>query len=361
MARVTEKFEINFETGSCEETLRQKTAYIAERMRSIKNPYTGNKKKLVVDIFTAIEKHGYKFASMLDLFCGSASVSIAAKHLGKKVYSNDLMKFAYYHAKAFVENQGTWLSVSDMTWLRNNRLPSCGSFVRDNYAERFTPEEALLLDSYRANIVNRWPVDSVQFAVAMLQLLHYVMENCFIGGRLNKGQVLADRDHRLNHSRNQGVAMSLLSIPHYCFDIDSPVSGHKSFNRDAIELLSSGDANNVDLCYIDPPYGAEQSNYFIMYRFFEEYIAGQKVEPNENTSKFVSTSNYDSHFEQLLDAARNIPTLVFSYNDSSWSSIEDIEKIIKRFRQKVIVENVEYPYKYRDQKSSAKEYIVLVN
>lgn len=362
MKRQSSHSEIDFTTGDCVDTMQQKLTYITERMRSIHNPYTGNKKKLVVNIFKTIEKYGCKFDSFLDLFSGSAAVSIAAKYLGKKVFSNDLMTFAYLHAVAFVKNNDKWLTENDMNYLLNNNPSGVEDLVRTHYKERFTQREAEILDRYRENICFlRFPGDKIIVALAFLQILHYVMDRCFLGGRLNKGQVLADLKHRMNHSKNKNheKEMNFEMIPRYEFRMDVSPRDHHCFNEDAISLLRSGKVDGIDLGYIDPPYGKDQSDYFSMYQFFEHYVVGSKPSSDSHAKKFVSTSNYSAHFEELLDALSKIPVLVFSYNNSSWSNVDEIVGMIRRFRKTIDVEKVEYPYKYREHREPAKEYIIV--
>ena len=132
-------------------------------------------------------------------------------------------------------------------------------------------------------------------------------------------------------------------------------------NEDAIGLLAGFDKMGVvhDLAYIDPPYGGNQSDYAAMYRFFNEYITLKHEDDDVNASRFIKTKGYDKEFDDLLDALKKIPCLVFSYNDSSWCKIEGIVSAVKRFRGDVVVEKVDYSYGYRDQSNPAQEYIIL--
>jgi hypothetical protein len=270
------------------------------------------------------------------------------------------MTFAYFHGIAFVQNNHVWMSEKEMNWLLDDKPLSIGNLVQKHYDKRFSPREAETLDRYRENIKEKFCGDLVKTALAFLQVLHYVMDRCFLGGRLNNGQVLADLQHRIGHSRNRGndKEMNFKKIPIYNLQMDVQDRNHLCFNEDAIGLLRSGKADGVDLCYIDPPYGSDQSDYTHMYEFFERYIRGD-YDFQGNDKKFVATSEYSTHFLELLDAASKIPVLVFSYNDSSWSKVDEIVGMIRRFRKKVTVEKVDYPYKYREQRKPAEEYIIL--
>lgn len=358
MAKFFERYEIDFDTGYCVETTRQKVAYIAERIRTIKNPYTGNKRKLLVDIFQSIENYGVKYDTFLDLFSGSACVSIAAKYLGKKVISNDLMNFAKLHAEIFVLDHNDWFTIQEMKNLRKHEPNTFGTLVRDYYGDRFTVLETICLDQYRKSIDELYT--GIHCKIALVQILHYVMTNCFLGGRLNHGQVLADREHRLKHIKNKGYTMTFKKIPRYEFNIDIEPMDHKCYSMDAIDLLVSSKSDNIDLCYIDPPYGGQQSDYYYMYMFFEDYIRGYvNTDPDENYQKFVSTKNYYEHFSKLLEAAKKIPVLVLSYNESSWGKIENILSVIQKIGRKINVQEIKYSYKYRGTDNPGKEYIII--
>lgn len=128
-------------------------------------PYTGNKKKLITSIHSAIIKHQLKFKTVLDAFSGSATVSFLFKMLGKKVLANDLLTCSYLNAVAFVENPGIKLSDEEKEYLLHNQNSNKGTFVEDNYLgsayrksdqtgrfNKFTLKECKYLDNFRANI-----------------------------------------------------------------------------------------------------------------------------------------------------------------------------------------------------------------
>ena len=74
MKRVVDRGEIDHENGGvCRETVGSKCALFAEKLRMIRNPYTGNKRKLLVNLFTTIESYGKKYNTFLDLFTGRGS------------------------------------------------------------------------------------------------------------------------------------------------------------------------------------------------------------------------------------------------------------------------------------------------
>lgn len=358
--RQVDKTEINFETGKSEATLDTRLSCIKSKQRVLKNPYTGNKRKLIPHIFKFLDDNDIVYDRFFDLFNGSAVVGMAAKYLGCEVYANDLMKFAHVNAVSLIKGTGEPIPREDIV-----SAPVSDGLTQSYYSDRFTDEEARTLDWYRSNISKKYGDDlgDHQTALAITQVLHCVMDHCFLGGRLNHGQVLADLEHRLKHARNEGRSIDWAKIPRYDFtslyrDMKLVERNHQCFNQDAIDLISDSDCPDADLCYIDPPYGGNQSDYSKMYQYFEDYVAGEPSE-TDGSDKFVNKKSYSQHFESLLSSAEKFPSLLLSYNDSSWGGIDEITDILKRFRERVVVREVEYDYQYRSRSSSAKEYLIL--
>lgn len=353
---------IDFEnvTAYCDVT--NQRSFAQQKLYLIDNPYVGNKRKIVHDIADSLDRHDFKFDTMLDLFSGSSMVSLFFKLLGKKVISNDLLTSSYYNAIAFVENSNLFLTQPEIDFLCNNDNPNKNSFVRDNYSTRFAPREALFLDNYRANveIMDRLFTNKEQVRIAkasaIVMIEHYVMQHCFLGGRLNNGQILAKLEHRLEHDRNAGNEMSfkLTPIPHF------KGTDGLALNLDCLDALKqSGDAR---LAYIDPPYGGQQSDYAQMFSFCEEYIYGKPLGELPhiiNSKKFVSAKDYDRHFKEVLDNARHIEQWAISYNDSSWADIDTIKTTVSEFKKNITVVNIDYEYKYRKEQGGSTEYLIL--
>jgi DNA adenine methylase len=364
MSRTPDKVEIDFDGDGCSKvTISSTVSVFAEKLKSIRNPYTGNKRKLLVSLFTMLDEKGWKYDSFLDLFSGSGIVGATARHLGKKVYANDLSPYAFFNAKYLLEIDYE-LTPGDIEIL-TDKITQGNTFVQDRFSEYLSPDESLWLDRFYMNVcrLSNSPIPYLsatpQIVLALLSVTHYVMDHCFVGGRLNKGQVLAELGHRVSHQRNQGQLMSFKDI-----DWLKPfVKGPKgtATHKDAIDLLTNH-CPQVDICYIDPPYGGQQSDYASMYSFFNEYItytALDKINTSQAAKRFVEKKSYGQQFDDLLDAARNIPRLVFSYNDSSWCKVGDIVSAVRRFRPRVDVQEVKYDYNYRDKSTPGIEYIIL--
>lgn len=349
------RVEFNFDTMTTEESLSSKLSIIGEKLKVIPSPWTGNKRKIVSSIIMAFSKHNVPFDSILDLFCGSSSMGAAFRMLGSKVVANDLLLFPYYNACSFLHDYSglmTSAQIKEVFETGDNSV----RFIRDKFQERFTNSEAEKIDRFISG--SKKIQDIPKKIISSMSMLYHIMKHCYVGGRLNSGQVIAKLDHRLEHSRNDGKEMGFnleWNGIQYANNIIPDI-----YNMDANILLASIKPD-VQTAYIDPPYGGDQSDYAKMYEFFEEYLAYVfDIPRNADYGKFASKNGYYEHFEQLLGVSMYIPNLVFSYNNSSWCPIDEIVSIIKKFRSSVYVEELDYDYKYRSSlKDNSKEYIII--
>lgn len=126
---------------------------IVKKISSIPSNYVGSKRRLLNYIWDVLEKEDVKFDSVLDAFSGSAMVSLLFKTMGKKVYSNDLLTSSAITAVCLLENDNIPLTQEDIQFLCQNEPKDCGTFVLDNYKDKFfTEKECKFLDRYRANV-----------------------------------------------------------------------------------------------------------------------------------------------------------------------------------------------------------------
>jgi adenine-specific DNA methylase len=345
-----------------------------DKLYEVNLPYQGSKRGLIKEIANALEENGVKYESVLDLFSGSGIVSLYMKLSGKRVHSNDLLTSSYFNALVFVENGEITLAQAEIDFLRRNDNPNKTDFVKNRFGgKRFTQDEADFLDNYRANIDSLFPPSQpwqnrqqeIKRALCFVMMEHYVLSHCFLGGRLNSGQVLAKLDHRLNHDRNLTLApgadtMTFNLKPPILFS--GPTGRHLATNTDALVALKSLDGV-PDLLYADPPYGGAQSDYATMFQFCEEYVYQAPLDqlPHLATSKkFVDSKGYEENFRAILDASKHIGAWAISYNDSSWADLRKLEGIVKDYKKNVVAVNITHRYKYRkDREKGGTEYLLI--
>jgi adenine-specific DNA methylase len=442
------------------------------RVSKLPLPYTGNKKKILFQIYKVISNIDMEFNTIIDAFSGSSCFSMLMKLMGKRVISNDILTSSYLNSVAFVENPGIKLSDDEKSFLLNNNNPNKSTFVEDNYLggsstsrfSKFTLKECRHLDNFRANIdelcglyrqsigmsanaavIMRLPFGNVDASVDVLKhrvkqeehygklsknhdrrigiyyddklnllfskwfvkylddftsginsecapekikrasflvnLQQHILRDCMVQGRLNNGQSLAELDVRLSHPKNQSknnwdrksTEMDFHTKSGKCASGGTggaPGQGLKwwtfsdintdgscvSTNMDVIDLLRMN--IKADCIYFDPPYGGQSSDYATIYRFLEEYIYSEQLEnlPHiQSASRFSKRANYEDNFIEMLTCAKYIPIWLFSYNDSSWKSIEYIWDMIRQFKTNVKVETLNDSYRYNYRKKQGRE------
>ena len=369
--------DINFSSPGGGDSISEditRIGHIVTVLKNFKNPYIGNKRKLIPFLIETIDKHDIGYESVLDLFSGSAFCSMAFKMLNKKVISNDILTCSYLNAVAFVENIDTVLTDEDKKYLFSS-VNSPEGLIDDKYLTRLDEAEIATISGYYDKAIKKWghPVGgNIKSAIAIAYMQNYIIENCFVGGRLNSGQILATYNHRIDHPRNKGNNMFFNGSDFSYSDMrfQNPVyptdnNQHQCYNMDAIDFLSTIKPQ-VDLAYIDPPYGGSQSDYGFMYALFEEMLHGKNYKEIEEkrfgADRFIDKSNYKKNFSQLLYFSKYIPNIIISYNDTSWGTIDEIREAVEEHRSNVVIEEFDYSYNYRDKKNNdkkTKEYIIV--
>lgn len=128
---------------------------IVDKIASIPSNYVGSKRRLLVHILDVLQEEKIEFDSVFDAFSGSAMVSLLFKTMGKKVICNDLLTSSAITAVCLLENQDIPLSKNELYFLCKNVPDEYGTFVLDNYCNKFfTEKECKFLDRYKANVAS---------------------------------------------------------------------------------------------------------------------------------------------------------------------------------------------------------------
>lgn len=273
----------------------------------------------------------------------------------------------------------------------NNHDRRIGIYYDDEYNLKFNKWFKKYVSDFMKVVPKLDPKNEIKIkrASCMANLQQHILRDCFVGGRMHNGQVLSEVESRLDHQKNQlkrHLSNGNSSEMNFTTQRDKgrrPGEGLKwwsfadlqlpgkclAVNMDILTLLESGFCDNIDCAYFDPPYGGQSSDYATMYRFLEEYIYSDKLEnlPHlSGSNKFVKRKNYEPHFVQMLDRAKNIPLWMFSYNDSSWKNTDYIKQVIQKHNRSVIVEELSSNYRYlyrkrqgRGQGRTSKEYLII--
>jgi len=355
-----------------------------------RNPYMGNKKKILVDFAEILYNYDLHKVidggKVLDVFSGSAFVGYLFKHLGAAVWSNDVLASSFLNSASIIDSNGVADRVRFDSFISDETNKYEPKIYNAGYVpSRFTEYEANKLDQFRTNfekyidkpieeiireIESLTPFDNFgkeeciddnfikrsEMAQFLSSMVLYVTGKTFVGGRLNKGQVLAELEHRLRHVRNKGNTISFKNIPMVGKASFSNGLQSVSTRLDVFDLFENKKPD-VDLIYLDPPYGGEQSNYAKMYEFFEFWLGQDTL--NKGSNRFTMSKSYEENFMELLNVLPKEPSWILSYNESSWANIDRIKGCISEFRDNVHVERIHYRYNYRKVRYSGIEYVVM--
>ena len=310
--------------------------------------YMGSKYRVLPFIWSSV--NDLRFHSILDAFSGSGCVSYMFKQQGKRVVSNDFMKFAYHISKALIENQETLITGEDRKMLlAPNR--KAGSFIADTFKGLyFTNEENYFLDVVRANI--ELFDDEYKKSLALSALVRACMKRrprgifTFTGERYNDGR----RDMQIDLQQ------------HFLENIDAfnkAVFDNSSYN---LALgLDVFDLNvDVDLVYLDPPYFTPTSDndYVRRYHFVEGLVRqwkGVEIQQHTITKKFkryetpfYSRDTIYEAFEKLFEKFKK-QIIVLSYSSNSIPDKTDLVGLLKRYKKHVNVYQIEHTYSFGNQ------------
>jgi DNA adenine methylase len=334
--------------GSCSSRSKpQKLELVSERLLAHfpGTRYMGSKYRLLPFIWDCVKD--LEFSSVLDAFSGSACVSYMFKQYGKRVTSNDFLHFAYYFAKALIENQNIVLDRNDIDLLMRSN-PKAGNFIADTFRGLYFNEaENNFLDSLIENI--KLLNNPYKKALALAAISRACMKRrargifTFVGDKYNDGR----RDMRINLQQQfiENIEAFNLAV----FD-----NGKKnmSLNCDVFDL-----DKKADLVYLDPPYFTPNSDndYTRRYHFVEglvrqwqgiEILYGTKTKKfRRYDTPFISRHTAYEAFDRLFDKFKN-SIIVLSYSSNSIPNKADLTELLKKYKKYVRVHQVEYLYSF---------------
>lgn len=369
--------------------------FIIKNINTLPFSYLGNKKKLLLNIYSILKEQNIEFNSILDCCSGSGVVSLFFKLLGKKVISNDIMQYAYMQSKCLVENNSIYLTNDETNYLLLNKNNNSTNFVKQHYmsklvnknaiSSKFTDFEADFLDNFRANIedlncsykkaiafsamnavISRLPFGNLDLSFDVLRHRQKQIKNY--------GKEADTTDRRIGIYYDNNLNLDFIKwFRKYAYGRINTFIRNKGPKASIVCKSTCEDVSNIiekirliygipDCLYFDPPYGNRSSDYLTMYRFYEEYIKQKNVYNDSNfivsTKKFLK-NNHEENLTIFLKKATMIKTWLFSYSNQSWSSIENISSIMKQFKNSVEVFVLNEEYQYSGKPNKNKEYLIV--
>ncbi|MFH1191986.1 MAG: DNA adenine methylase [bacterium] len=330
--------------------------------------YQGSKYKILkwIDYYTK----DLKFNSVLDAFGGTGCVGYMFKKNGKQVFYNDSLKFNYYIGLAIIENPRTTLSDDDIDFILRKRLKiKYPTFIYDTFHDiYFTDDENKWLDVVITNIG--------QIKDKYKQMLAYyaLFQACIIKRPYNLF-------HRKNlYIRTAEVERSFGNKKTW----DTPFEEHfrKFIKEGNNAIFDNGKKNKVfhsdvfdldikaDLVYIDTPYISAKGigvNYFDFYHFLEGIVFYNQwpnlIDENSKHKKIKNGKNewcnkgeIHKAFEKLFEKFKD-SILVVSYRDDGTPAINELVKMLEKYKKLIEVKKLDY--KYVLSSGTSKEVLII--
>lgn len=323
--------------------------------------YLGSKQKLVRWII----ENSPRCDSVFDAFSGSGVVAYNFKKTGKRIICNDFLTSSYYYAKAFIENNKIRLDNEDLKKLLVSNEKK-KNYITKHFANVFyTYKECEFIDNIYANIQEFR--DPYKKALAFAALIRTCIQK-MPGGKF-RSNILKYRDksyihYRPKFSRNikDTFREFLVGYNHAVIDNEKE---NKVYNENIFDILPN---IHTDMVYFDPPYGGSGFNYERDYFFVEvltnfygkidKFNGVTKTYDNLRHSGFVNKSELHDSFLRLFERADHIPIWVISYNNRSIPEYDEFMKLIKKFRNDVVIHEKPYSYKIGNN-VGLKEYLFV--
>lgn len=336
--------------------------------------YQGSKRKILSWLHENL--NGIEFNTVLDAFGGTGAVSFLFKTMGKSVTYNDSLRFNQIIGKAIIENTEIVLSEEEIDDILNlSDVENNPTFIEDNFSDiYFTDEENRWLDKFYFKLNSKFTDDGVdQYKKA---LAYYgVFQACLTKRPYN----LFHRKNlymRLNNvKRNFGNKATWekpfpMQVRKFIIEANNSIFSNEnhcySLNENAMDL-----EGNYDLVYIDPPYvdingDHDTVDYLYCYHFLEGFSNydcwNDSIDFETKNLRFQKTlyptefkrrnvlNSFNELFEKFQDSI-----IVVSYKKNGIPSIEEIEILLKKYKQNVRIESMHYKYALNKQNGNAKD------
>ena len=280
----------------------------------------------------------------LDAFAGSQSVAFFLKQKGYKVLTNDFLNANNQIGISLIENKNEKLTDKDIEILfteNKNKKNLMERLFKDLF---FVKDECIMLDNYRANISKL--KNKYKEALA-ISIMNRAMQRKIIMGHFAHTKAIDYANNPERVKRNRSISrpikdLFLEILNDYNNAVFDNEKENKSFNENILELLPKLKNEKIDLLYLDPPYVDSHSDYQSFYHLLEtfteywkdkDFINGTKRYSPPRVSNFDKKSEIVESLEKIFKLAKDIPYWLISWNDRSYPSVDDFEKIISKYKK----------------------------
>ncbi len=240
--------------------------------------YRGSKRKILHLLWTVFDQ--LEFATALDLFGGTSSVSLLLKRMGKQVTYNDYLRYNYLTGVAFIENSGTLLSNGDIEFIfSNNENVSRDGFISRTFKDYyFLDRENIWLDKVIANLnalENNYEGNELKLKKAIgfwaLGQACLIKRPFNLFHRKNLSIRTNNVDRKFGNKTTWEMPFST-AMRRFVGEANETIfdngMSNSAYNQDAFSFSDY----SYDLVYLDPPYffkNQKDKDYRKLYHFLE--------------------------------------------------------------------------------------------
>lgn len=322
--------------------------------------YIGSKTRIANEILEQISEIAKPGAQVTDLMCGTGSISVALRQQGYRVIANDVMTFAYHHARILLlftsppqfdratefihqfypkEKQELFpLSSYEQIIKSLNAVPARKGYFWNEFCMEgkpknteksrnyFSPKNAKKIDSLR------WWIKNLYEEKKISDLEHSLLIHDLIMAANDIANIAGTYGHYLSKliGRSKGP-IELKPTPLFFMDDRGK---HKVLRKYAEEIAGE---IKCDLCYIDPPYKKRQyaANYHILETLAREdepeAIGVSGLRPwRDQYSNFCTKTRIQDSFRKIFSEMQ-CPHFLISYSEDGLLSAEQLENLFKEF------------------------------
>jgi adenine-specific DNA-methyltransferase len=313
--------------------------------------FLGNKERLLNWLFSVIPSSTHSQPlRFLDAFSGSGVVAFEAKRRDFSVTANDLLQCCWHTIHGLVQNSTDILTTEEVALLFSDTVQA-GELMQKLFTDKFLKaSETKLLDQFRANAELLPPLKrSLAFTIMNRALTRKV-----IMGHFAHLQAINYANQPARIKRNPSIAKPLQDLflellPEFNQAVFSNHLSHLTYNQDTLELLTL--KASYDIAYFDPPYCLSHGDYQAFYHLLETFsrywtaktfVGGTNRYHPPLATGFDKKATVIPALQKLFELSREIPLWVISYNDRSYPSVTEFEKLLRNTSRQVTVHRFEY-------------------
>ncbi|ONI47847.1 modification methylase [Candidatus Epulonipiscioides saccharophilum] len=264
-----------------------------------------------------------------DLFAGTGIVGSKFKKMGYKVIANDIQHYSYVINKHYIENNQP-LQKDLVEYF--NSLEGIEGFIYNNYSlgsgsqrNYFTDYNAKKCDRIRIELESLYRQELISKATYYYYLASLINS---IDRLANTTSVYGSFLKHIKKTAAKELKLELVPV------IEGTNIG-KVYNKNINDLILD---LSGDILYLDPPYNARQysANYHLLEtisKYDNPDIQGKTgLRKDYIKSSYCSKKRVKADFEHIIKNA-NFKHIFLSYNNEGLMSIDDIERIMRKYGQ----------------------------